>query len=296
MSKKTITIFTPTYNRAFCLDQVYQSLVQQTNQDFIWLLIDDGSTDNTKELVESWVAEQKIAIRYHYQENLGMHGGHNAAYQLINTELNVCIDSDDYMPNDAIDRILNHYPTIKNNPKLAGLVGLDADKSGAIIGTKIPDHLKESSLFDIYKKYGVTGDKKIVYKTAVVQQYPPYPIFKGERLVPLGTLYLMIDQEYKLKPINEVLCIVEYLEDGSSRNILRQYKKSPNGFRYSRILEMRYSKNLMYTFTRAMHLISSSIFNKKFNFFKNNPKKLITFLAIPFGICMHIYILLKINK
>ncbi len=293
---KTITIFTPTYNRAYCLDQVYQSLIQQTNQDFIWLVIDDGSTDNTKELVDNWIVDKKIEIQYHYQKNTGMHGGHNAAYALITTELNVCIDSDDYMPTNAIEKILLYYPNIKGNPKYAGLVALDADKTGKIIGTKIPDSIKETTLSDIYNKHKVKGDKKLVYKTAILKKYPNYPIFKGEKFVPLGTLYLMIDQDYKLKPINEVLCIVEYLEDGSSKNILKQYKKNPEGFLYSRTIEMVHSNNPWYTFTRAMHYISSSIFLKRFNVLKNNPKKIITFFALPFGILMHTYILFKIKK
>ena len=82
-------------------------LIRQTCKDFIWLIIDDGSTDNTKELVDSWIKENKIEIRYHWQENQGMHGAHNTAYELIDTELNVCIDSDDYMPDDAVEKIIS---------------------------------------------------------------------------------------------------------------------------------------------------------------------------------------------
>ena len=95
---KKLTVFTPTYNRAYCLGNCYESLVRQTCQDFIWLIIDDGSSDHTKELVEDWKKENKIEIKYVWQENTGMHGAHNTAYEIIETELNVCIDSDDYMP------------------------------------------------------------------------------------------------------------------------------------------------------------------------------------------------------
>ena len=133
---KTLTIFTPTFNRAYCLHQCYDSLIKQTNKDFMWLIIDDGSTDNTKELVDSWIAEHKIDIQYHYQANQGMHGGHNAAYRLIQTTLNVCIDSDDYMAEGAIEIILNYWLEIKDKPHFAGLVGLDADEIGVIIGSK----------------------------------------------------------------------------------------------------------------------------------------------------------------
>ena len=102
----TLTIFTPTYNRAYTLHLCYESLKRQTSKDFVWLIVDDGSTDNTKEVVENWISENEVSIRYHYQDNQGMHGAHNTAYELIDTELNVCIDSDDYMPDDAVEKIV----------------------------------------------------------------------------------------------------------------------------------------------------------------------------------------------
>src|SRR4051794_22068297 len=106
---KLLTVFTPTFNRAYCLETCYKSLLRQTSKDFIWLIIDDGSTDRTKEIVKGWIKENKIEIRYHWQNNLGMHGAHNTAYELIETELNVCIDSDDYMPEDAVEKIISFW-------------------------------------------------------------------------------------------------------------------------------------------------------------------------------------------
>ncbi len=290
---KTITVFTPTYNRAYCLHKCYESLIKQSNQDFVWLIIDDGSTDTTEELVASWIKENKIDIVYHYQENLGMHGGHNAAYRLIETPLNVCIDSDDCMAETAIEKILNSWETIKDEPEYAGLVGLDADESGAIIGTKIPENIKETTLYDIYNVHGVKGDKKLVYRTEVVKKYPPYPIFEGERFVPLGYLYQLIDQDYKLLPVNEVFCVVEYMADGSSMNMLKQYRRHPRGFAFSRKSRMQLAKNFKDKFKNAIHYVSSSMFIKNGSFLKESPKKLITFLAIPFGVLLNLYIRYK---
>ncbi|PLB18403.1 glycosyltransferase family 2 protein [Mariniflexile rhizosphaerae] len=290
---KLITVFTPTYNRAYCLNQVYQSLISQSNQDFIWLIIDDGSTDNTKELVNSWILENKIEIQYHYQENQGMHGGHNAAYRLIETKLNVCIDSDDYMPIDAVEKILLHWENIKNKAEYAGLVGLDIDKDENIIGTKIPQHIKSTTLYELYNKYGVKGDKKLVYRTEVVKKYPPYPIFKNERFVPLGYLYQLIDQDYKLYPVNEAFCIVEYMQDGSSMNILKQYRRHPQGFAFSRKSRMQLAKNFKDQFKNAIHYVSSALFTKNSKFISESPKKLTTILAIPFGVVLNLYIRYK---
>ncbi len=290
---KTITVFTPTYNRAYCLHKCYNSLVKQPSQDFLWLIIDDGSTDNTKTLVETWIKEKKIEIQYHYQENQGMHGGHNSAYKLIETTLNVCIDSDDYMGDNAIEKILAGWELIKGKEEYAGLVGLDADFNGKIIGTKIPDNIEKTTLYDLYNKYNVKGDKKLVYRTEVVKKYPAYPIFEEERFVPLGYLYQLIDQDYKLLPINEVFCNVEYMTDGSSMNMLKQYRRHPKGFAFSRKSRMKLAKNFKDKFKNAIHYVSSSIFIKNIRFIRHSPKKLTTILAIPFGILLNIYIRIK---
>ena len=109
MSK--LTVFTPAYNRAHLLPRLYQSLCDQTNSNFNWLIIDDGSIDETKLVVDGWIKEGRIAIQYIYQENQGMHGAHNTAYKNITTELNTCIDSDDYMPINAVDLILKKWET-----------------------------------------------------------------------------------------------------------------------------------------------------------------------------------------
>jgi len=292
---KTLTIFTPTFNRAYCLGQCYDSLVNQTSNDFIWLIIDDGSSDNTKELVDSWIAEGKIDIHYHYQDNLGMHGGHNKAYSLIQTELNVCIDSDDFMPDDAVEKIVTFWAENKSS-KYAGLIGLDADKSGNIIGTKIPEDLKETTVLDLYQKHNVIGDKKLVYRTEVVKQYPPYPIFEGEKFVPLGYLYQQIDQDYKVLALNEVLCIVEYMQDGSSLNMLKQYRRHPKGFAFSRLTEIKYAKNFKERFKKTIHYISSSFLSKNWKFINQSPKKLLTVIAIPFGFLLYLYILMNTKK
>ena len=290
-----ITVFTPTFNRAFCLGQLYQSLVRQTDQHFLWLIIDDGSTDNTKTLVESWINENRIAIKYVFQQNQGMHSGHNTAYSMIDTELNVCIDSDDYMPDDAIDKILKRWSSGRNE-KYAGIIGLDAFTDGSIVGTPIPEDLRTATLSEIYDMHHVTGDKKLVLRTDVVREFPQYPIYPEERLVPLGTLYKMIDRKYTYLCSNDVYCIVEYLSDGSSNNILKQYRKSPKGFIYARLAELQHSKGPMHAFSRAMHLISSALFAGKPDIFTNNSQKFITVLAIPFGLMLHCYILIKTRK
>ncbi len=292
--KKEITVFTTTFNRGYCLPQVYQSLISQTNQNFIWLIIDDGSTDSTKEIATNWIAENKIEIQYILQKNQGMHGGHNTAYENCKTEFNVCIDSDDFMPNNAVEIILKNCLNLPNN--CAGLLGLDADKNNTIIGTKIPKNLTKVKLNELYTKFGVLGDKKVVYKTEIVKKYPKYPIFENEKFVPLDYLYLLIDQDYYLKPINEVLCIVEYQLDGSTKNILNQYRKNPKGFAFSRISRIKYGATFIERFKNAIHLVSSALFANNLKLLLQSDKTILVFFAIPLGIILNFYIRFKTLK
>lgn len=289
---KTLTVFTPTFNRAYCLEKCYLSLLSQTSQDFVWLIIDDGSTDQTNELVQRWIEENKIEIVYHRQENLGMHGAHNTAYEQIETELNVCIDSDDYMPDDAVEKIITFWEKYGSND-VSGMIGLDAYTDHRIIGTKLPENLKTSTLFNLYNKYGVTGDKKLVYRTDLTKRYP-YPIFQNEKYVGLAYKYYMLDQQYELLLMNEVLCCVEYLPDGSSLNMFSQYRKNPKGFSFYRkeLMKLPFASTT-YKFRQAVHYVSSSLLLSNWRFLKESPRKVITFLAIPFGLLLYILIFTK---
>lgn len=293
---KKLTVFTPTYNRVGLLPRLYESLCRQTSKDFLWLIIDDGSTDDTNAVVQDWIKENKIEIQYHYKENGGMHTGHNAAYRLIKTELNVCIDSDDYMPDDAIEKILNTWNAIQDKSKIAGIIGLDTDKNGEIIGTKIPENLTKGSLMDLYNKHKVKGDKKLVLRTDIVREYPEYPEYDGEKLVPLGILYMMMGKDYDFIYSNEVYCIVEYQGEGSSHTIFKQYKQSPKGFAYARKLHIKYADNVKDKVKGYLHLISSALFAKDIRIAFSGVNPLVSGILFPAGIVLNIYIRSKIRK
>ena len=287
---KTLTVFTPSYNRAYTLHKCYESLLRQTSKDFTWLIIDDGSSDNTKELVDSWINENKIEINYIYQENQGMHGAHNTAYKNIKTELNVCIDSDDYMPDDAVEKIISFW-NINKRSDLAGIMALDAYTDGKVIGDRFPSVLKESTYFNIYNKYGLKGDKKLIYRSELTTQYP-YPIFEGEKYVSLAYKYAKLDSKYKLALMNEVVCNVEYMEDGSSLNMLKQYRRNPKGFAFIRIDNMKNpNASLNFKFKECIHYVSSSFISKNKNYLRETPCKILTILAIPLGYVLYRYIM-----
>lgn len=285
----TLTVFTPTYNRAYTLNLCYESLKRQTSKDFVWLIIDDGSTDNTKELIDTWIKENEIPIIYYYQENQGMHGAHNAAYEQIQTELNVCIDSDDYMADDAVEKIVGFWK-LYGSDQYAGIVGLDATQNGEIIGTQMPEGLKESTLSKLYGIYKVKGDKKLVYRSELTKKTPPYPVFPGEKYCPLSYKYILIDQKCPLLVMNEVLCYVEYLPDGSSMNMINQYKKNPNGFAFFRKIAIQYAPTFKERIRESIHYVASSLMIGNHKFLFQSPKLFSTLLATPFGILLYIYI------
>ena len=288
MNKPFLTVFTPAYNRAYTLPRTYESMKQQKKTDFIWLIVDDGSSDNTAELVKQWQAEENgFEIRYIYKENGGMHTAHNVAYERIDTELNTCVDSDDALAPDAVQIIYDAWEKVKDQG-YAGLLALDAEFDGNIIGKGFPQGLTETTLGDYYRNGG-RGDKKLILRTDVVRQYPPYPTFPGERFVPLGSLYTMIDKDYQLSVLDAVVCLVEYMPDGSTHNMIRQYFRNPNGFRYSRLVTLSGPNTLKGKLKTYIHFAAESILARK-PILKDLPSKLLGLLCLPFGVALACYI------
>lgn len=293
---KKLTVFTPTYNRKQLLPRLYESLLQQRDKDFMWLIIDDGSTDGTAELVKIWQQDNKLEILYFFKENEGMHSAHNWAYDRITTPWNTCIDSDDMMPPTAVEGILKHLPEIENDADYYALVGLDANHFGKVIGTVFPEHLKKIRFNDIYLKYGLTGDKKIVYRTEVMRSLPQYPVYAGEKLVPLDYKSLLADQAAFVKPVNEVWCLVEYQEDGSTKNMLKQYRRNPRGFAFSRLKRIKYGTTFTERFKNAVHLVSSTLFSRDFASLIKTRAPFLMLLALPAGLLLNLYIRLHTTK
>ncbi|MCI9285426.1 MAG: glycosyltransferase family 2 protein, partial [Muribaculaceae bacterium] len=165
MNTYPLTVFTPTYNRAHLLRRLYESLVTQTCRDFEWLVIDDGSTDFTRSLVESFMREGRIPIRYIHKENGGLYTGYNTAYANITSELCVCIDSDDFMPADAVEIILDTWRT-RGSDRYAGILGLDCDiNTMEPVGGPLPEGMTECWFPDLNIRRIHRGDTKQVMRT-----------------------------------------------------------------------------------------------------------------------------------
>ena len=291
-----LTVFTPAYNRADLLVRCYESMKRQTEQNFIWMIIDDGSTDHTKEFVQSWEQEEhQFELQYYYKENGGLHTAYNEAIAHIETPLCVCIDSDDYMPDDAVEKILKFWNE-NGSERYAGIVGLDYYLDNTVIGDLLPEQ-KSVNLIDLLVgKYAiVNGDRTNVVRTELYKRYAPMKVFPGEKNFNPHYLHLQISQEYDFLVLNENLRYVEYQPGGMSDSILKQYKNSPNSFLETRKLYLNFEDtSFKFKFRHSMHLVSSCILAGKFaDVLKESPCKGITVFAIPFGIILSFYINFK---
>lgn len=233
-----------TYNRRSYMQRVYECLERQTYKNFEWLIMDDGSTDETEEEIESLKKKSSFPITYIWQENGGRHRAHNHALKYAQGEFFMHLDSDDLLTENALERFLFYWDSIPGDQRsnFAGVGSLCAGPDGKIIGTKYPKDLIDSNTNEIYGSLGVKGDKSFVFLTAITKQYP-YPDFDGEPWIPPGVIYSQMGRKYKMRFFNEALRIKEYLPKGiSSKGHSRIFRavKSANGYRLSNMQTLEF--------------------------------------------------------
>lgn len=230
--KKFLTIFTPTYNRARTLPRLYSSLCSQSCQDFVWLVVDDGSTDGTGQLIAQYIAEEKISIQYYFQENQGKPAAHNFAVTQADSELFVDVDSDDWLPETAMQRIRKIWKEQKGTSQ--GVIGI-LGKRG-----KIKDGQVEAittwkggncyaTLLDAQRKYALTGDTILAFRTDTLRK-TSFPRFEGESFVPESYLYDQLEQFGPLYLADEILYLCEYQSDGLTAHMHEINAKNPRGY------------------------------------------------------------------
>lgn len=229
-----ITVYTPTYNRANLLQNLYKSLLQQTYRNFEWLIIDDGSTDNTKQVVNGFISQGIIDIRYFYKQNGGQHTALNMGIEKAEGTLLMDVDSDDYLTDNALERIVYWESTIVGRGGYAGVSGLRMYFSGEQIGTKWSGSKEYIDATNLERKdIGLEGDKAEAYYVEVLKKYYPIPVFEGENDVEKGVLWDRIAYAgYKMRWFNEKIYCCEYLESGMTSNIKSNYIKNFQGFTY----------------------------------------------------------------
>ena len=234
-----LTIFTPVYNRKKLLKNLFDSLIKQTNCDFIWMIVDDGSTDNVLELVKSFQEQAPFLIKYYYQENQGKHVAHNLAVEKCNTELFVCVDSDDKLCSIAVEQILNMDRKYEGT-HILGYYFRKVDSNGNISGGRFEYSGEYIGLTDLYHKYGFKGEMAIVFKTDLIRQYN-FPIFKNEHFVTELVLYNQLNQIAPMVWVDVAIYEYEYQDNGYSNNSNKLIAQNPYGAASGYLSEAYYS-------------------------------------------------------
>lgn len=226
---QTITIITPTFNRKSTIERLYNSLLLQNVKDFCWYILDDGSTDNTEELIKEWQQRKEINITYIKQENGGKHTALNKGIPLIETELTFIVDSDDYLPENAIEIIYNYhlkYKKYKEEKSLCGYSFLRFYSNGEVNTAYFPKDEEINTYLEVRINGGIGGDKAEVFYTEILKKYP-FPTFEGEKFMPEDVVWMQMSEKYHMVHINECIYYCDYLEGGLTKSGRKMKIKSP---------------------------------------------------------------------
>lgn len=280
-----LTIFTPTYNRAYVLERLYLSLCGQTSKKFEWLIVDDGSTDDTKDKILEWQKQKNIKIRYCYQENAGKSMAHNRGIELTHTELFVCVDSDDYIISNAVEVILNAWESV-DEEDIIGLLAFRGTENGKPITVYNNTEVKSNSLKAFYDKGIISGDTMLIYNTQIMKKYR-FPQFKNEKFVPEAYLYDLLDKEGRLLLLPHVLYICEYLEDGYTCNMEKLIANNPLG--YFAWIEQRLRGDLLFKHKvmDTIRYIAIAILIRRKRIVRNAVFPGYTFICYPMGYVLY---------
>ena len=301
-----ITVFTPTYNRANLLPRLYESLCKQTFKDFEWLIVDDGSVDDTKDVIEKLKIEngklkinKQFPLLYLYQENGGKHRAINRGLKEARGELFFIADSDDWLPEDALEVVARQYEGIKYDKAFAGVAGFDAYPNGTRIGHgNISFDVLDCSEVDFRCKYRIIGDMKEVLRTDVLKEYP-FPEIEGEKFCPEELQLVRISKKYIIRYFNKVFYCADYLPDGLSSKLRKLRMDNPIS------AVMNYAENNEFSVPLKQKL-RNSINYWRFRYcinrcFKQGQSKLpiLTWywnILLPIGYAFHLYDLILIRR
>lgn len=225
-----ITILTPTYNRASLLPRLFDSLLRQTSKDFEWIVVDDGSTDDTREVVANLKEKcgGAFPMGYVYKANGGKHMAINIGAERARGELLFIADSDDLLTDDALETVANSWHDISDDKSFAGIAGLDITMdTREVIGSGLPQEHIDCNAIDIRYRHHVTGDMKEVFRTEVLREFP-FPEFAGERFCPEQLVWFRMARRYRLRYINKPIYIADYQPDGITAGITRARMRNPS--------------------------------------------------------------------
>lgn len=277
-----ITVFTPTYNRAYILPKLFDSLQKQTFHDFEWLVVDDGSTDDTETMVSHFAEEASFPLRYIKTENGGKHRAVNKGVQLARGELFFIVDSDDWLTDNAIEEITLQYSRITDKGDFCGVCGLISYPNGEKVGGECDFNVLDCSALDFRYKHNIQGDMAEVFRTDILRQYP-FPEFDGEKFCPEALVWNRIALKYKLRYFYQKIYVCEYLPDGltaSSVNVRRNSPQASSTY-YSELYHLKITFKV--TIKAAINFWRFALANKSSKYRMNG---LLPLLCRPLGSLM----------
>ncbi|MCI8826738.1 MAG: glycosyltransferase family 2 protein [Lachnospiraceae bacterium] len=289
----TIMIVTPTYNRAYILGNLYQSLLKQTKKDFYWMIVDDGSTDNTEVLVKEWIIDNKIQIQYLKIENSGKSAAINCALDVAKGKLFFCVDSDDYLNDMAIEKILENYEKLDSGliGMVAGMRNYRTNEPVTIFGGK----RNTGKLKELYDVNEISGDTALIYKMEIITKYR-FPQFENEKFVPENYLRDLLDREGELYIIKEYICMIDYLQDGYTKKIKKTIFENPNGY-YAYISQrLRFDKGFFCVFFDNIRCVSINMVRKQRNILLGTRSSCFLFLVIPLAVLYYMTTFYRYEK
>lgn len=228
-----ISIITPTYNRAYILPALYQSLKKQSSKDFEWVIIDDGSTDNTKDIVKSWIEEGSICLSYYKKENGGKHRALNYGIPKCAYDYIFIVDSDDYLLENSVKDVNTWIEEIAGRNDIAGVAGLRCYPDGTIIGKRN----SKAEFVECKNSHRVTnsltGDKAEIYKKQLLLDNP-FPEFDNEKFIGEGSVWNRLSlMGYKVRWYDKAIYVGSYLPDGLTANATRLAINNYKGYCYT---------------------------------------------------------------
>ena len=291
-----ITVVTPTYNRAHTLGRCYESLLRQTSSDFSWMIIDDGSTDNTEELVSGWIAEGKIPISYHKKPNGGKASALNVGIGLLTAPYAVCLDSDGTFTDDAILLALELLEGIADDDSLCGITALrNHENSDKVMGGReIPDAFEEVTMAQLME-LDLRTEYITFYKTKILKDFR-FPEYEGEKFVPPSWMMFAVTQEHRFKVSHKRFCQCDYYTDGLTRNKRKVIVKNPRGYSAAKLWYFNSARNKKLLIKHGIMYVCGCLIAKDKNWLKNAKHKLWAVLFVPPAVYVYLRRFRKLVK
>ncbi|WP_294404624.1 glycosyltransferase family A protein [uncultured Clostridium sp.] len=296
-NRKRVSIVTPTYNRSRLLNDLYKSLVDQTNDDFKWIIIDDGSQDDTKEVVKSFINEGVLDITYLYQKNGGKHRALNRAIDICDTQLFFIVDSDDMLIPEAVEKVISIYASIFDKRQFCGLAGLRIDSNNKSKTNEMPKDIFDATALEATYKYKLFGDKAEVFFTNIIKNYR-FPEFNGENYLTENVLWHKMAQDgYKMRWVNEGIYLCDYRNDGLTKHAFKNAALNCQGESYYHNQESEFDIPFKWKLKHQANYFRYGLFYTRniFKLFIESRNKKLAAISFPIGILAAIYTKIKLE-